>query len=590
MRQIGKYHVQEQIGVGGFGEVFKGFDPYIKRIVAIKTCSTHNDEIRNRFFQEAEIAGNLNHKNITTIHDFGVEGELPYLVQEYLSGEDLDHKIKRRDPLPYAEKLVYLIQIARGLAHAHEHGVIHRDIKPANIRILEDGSAKIMDFGIAKLAQQESGLTQTGMTLGTAAYLSPEQIRGEAVDSRTDIFSFGVLAYELLTYRRPFDGNQISAVLYQLLHHEPPPMREVWPDAPPGASAVVGRCLAKQASGRYEDAGALLHALERLSVGGRAAQAPAADPRKTAAAAAGKHPAAAQPPRGPRGFGAQAHDADDEPSSLEDIEISTTFVAAPDEETIEAYTAAKTRSSGALIAAVVVAALALAGVGGWWFGTQGDRGGGGAEVAPAEAEADVDDEPEDVTSPTPGQSAPAGLGETGGADGGEARAPEPVKLDRGLAIIEPPAWTREMIVSLGNGAGRALDRRRSFRLDPGTYRLHFQIDEDGYEVKETVSVSIGEGARQVVPIPIPQPGGLSVRPQLNRPQGVVLLDGLLRGQTPLRRQLLAPKTYRVEIRPRGGANGEGVELDIDIRPGTLTVLTFDLDAGSTQRADKALAP
>ncbi|MEO1367697.1 MAG: serine/threonine-protein kinase, partial [Acidobacteriota bacterium] len=586
MRQIGKYHVQEQIGVGGFGEVFKGFDPYIKRVVAIKTCSTHNDEIRNRFFQEAEIAGNLNHKNITTIHDFGVEGELPYLVQEYLSGEDLDHKIKRRDPLPYAEKLVYLIQIARGLAHAHEHGVIHRDIKPANIRILEDGSAKIMDFGIAKLAQQESGLTQTGMTLGTAAYLSPEQIRGEAVDSRTDIFSFGVLAYELLTYRRPFDGNQISAVLYQLLHHEPPPMREVWPDAPPGASAVVGRCLAKQAAGRYEDAGALLHALERLSVGGRAARVPGADGRSAGAPAADKrHAAAAPPPQGPRGFGAHAPDAGDEPSSLEDIEISTTLVAAPDEETIQAYTAAETRSSGALIAAVVVAALALAGIGGWWFGTQGDRGGGSAEVAASEANAEVDDEPQDVTPPTPGEPAPADA-----AAGDEARSPEPVKLDPGLAIIEPPAWTQEMTVSVGNGAGRALDRRRSFRLEPGTYRLHFQIDEDGYAAKQTVAVSIGEGARQVVPIPIPQPGGLSVRPQLNRPQGLVLLDGLLRGQTPLRRQLLAPKTYQVEIRPRGGADGEGVELEVEIRPGTLTVLTFDLDAGSAQRTDKALAP
>ncbi|MEM1181492.1 MAG: serine/threonine-protein kinase, partial [Acidobacteriota bacterium] len=363
MRQIGKYHVKEQIGVGGFGEVFKGFDPYIKRVVAIKTCSTHNDEIRSRFFQEAEIAGNLNHKNITTIHDFGVEGELPYLVQEYLSGEDLDHKIKRRDPLPYAEKLVYLIQIARGLAHAHEHGVIHRDIKPANVRILEDGSAKIMDFGIAKLAQQESGLTQTGMTLGTAAYLSPEQIRGQSVDSRTDIFSFGVLAYELLTYRRPFDGNQISAVLYQLLHHEPPPMREVWPDAPPGASAVVGRCLAKDPSGRYDDAGALLHALERLSAGGRAVASAAATPDKPQAA-----PVAA-PPQGPTGFGAGTESVDAKGlASLEDIEISTTLVAAPDEATIQSYGAAKKGSSGPLIAALVVLALTLAGVGGWWFG------------------------------------------------------------------------------------------------------------------------------------------------------------------------------------------------------------------------------
>ncbi|MEO1085568.1 MAG: hypothetical protein AAFY88_15110, partial [Acidobacteriota bacterium] len=270
--------------------------------------------------------------------------------------------------------------------------------------------------------------------------------------------------------------------------------------------------------------------------------------------------------------------------SLEDIEISTTFVAAPDEETIEAYTAAKTRSSGALIAAVVVAALALAGVGGWWFGTQG----GDESVAEAEAgepAAEVDDEPEDVTSPTPGQATPTAAP----ADGG-LQEPEPVQLDPGLAIIEPPTWTQEMTVSLGNGAGRALDRRRSFKLDPGTYRLHFQIDEDGYEVKESVTVSIGEGARKNVPIPIAQPGGLSVRPQLNRPQGLVLLDGLLRGQTPMRRQLLAPKAYQVEIRPRGGANGEGVQLEVDINPGTLTVLTFDLDAGTAQRTDKALEP
>ncbi|MEM7584482.1 MAG: serine/threonine-protein kinase [Acidobacteriota bacterium] len=199
MESIGKYKIEKKIGSGGFGEVFKGYDPFIKRHVAVKTCISSDEEIRNRFFQEAEIAGNLQHRNITTVYDFGIHEGLPYLIQEYLSGEDLDSKIKRRDFLPYPEKLYYLLQIARGLAKAHAKGVIHRDIKPANIRVLEDGTVKIMDFGIAKLAQQESGLTQTGMTLGTAAYLAPEQIRGEAVDTATDIFSFGVLAYELLT-------------------------------------------------------------------------------------------------------------------------------------------------------------------------------------------------------------------------------------------------------------------------------------------------------------------------------------------------------------------------------------------------------
>ncbi len=157
------------------------------------------------------------------------------------------------------------MQIARGLAAAHAAKVIHRDIKPSNIRILDDGSAKIMDFGIAKLMQQESGLTQTGMTIGTAAYLSPEQVRGDAVDARTDVFSFGVLAYELLTYSRPFEGREISAVLYQVLHAEPRSLVEVWPGAPSGIVAIVRRCLEKTASKRFIDGADLARELERLN-------------------------------------------------------------------------------------------------------------------------------------------------------------------------------------------------------------------------------------------------------------------------------------------------------------------------------------
>ncbi len=263
--KIGKYQLQEQVGVGGFGEVFKAFDPLIKRHVALKTCTSASEEIRSRFFQEAEIAGNLQHRNITTVYDFGLDDGLPYLVQEFLTGEDLDRKIKRRDPLNFASKLGWMVQIARGLAAAHAAGVVHRDIKPSNIRILDDGSAKIMDFGIAKLLQQESGLTQTGMTIGTAAYLSPEQVRGDAVDARTDVFSFGVLAYELLTYSRPFEGREISAVLYHVLHSEPRSLVEVWPGAPVGVVAIVRRCLEKTASKRWADGSELARELERLN-------------------------------------------------------------------------------------------------------------------------------------------------------------------------------------------------------------------------------------------------------------------------------------------------------------------------------------
>ncbi len=263
-QHLGNYQVIEKIGAGGFSEVFKGYDPFIKRHVAIKTCQAQDAETRHRFFKEAEIAGKLDHKNVTTVYDFGIHEGIPYLIQEYLTGEDLHHKVQRRDVIPYPIKLSYLVQIARGQAHAHSKGVIHRDIKPGNIRILEDGTAKIMDFGIAKLAQQESSLTRTGMTVGTAAYLAPEQIRGEPVSLKTDIFSFGVLAYELLTYERPFPGQHISTVLYQTLNTEPKAITAYWPQAPDDIVAVVERCLQKTPDDRFADGSELLAALEAI--------------------------------------------------------------------------------------------------------------------------------------------------------------------------------------------------------------------------------------------------------------------------------------------------------------------------------------
>lgn len=255
--KIGKYEVTGKIGSGGFGAVFSGRDPYIKRTVAIKTCQLNDEEIKSRFFREAELAGNLHHRHITTIYDFGVEDGIPYIVQEFLSGEDLDKKVKRAEPLPILRKVEILVAIADGLAYAHAAGIIHRDIKPANVRILEDGSVKIMDFGIAKSLQTESNLTQTGITLGTSAYLAPEQIRGEPVDRRTDIFSLGILAYELLTFRKPFRGEHLSTVLYKILNETPEPIETLSPDAPPALVAVVNRAMEKQRENRYASMEAL---------------------------------------------------------------------------------------------------------------------------------------------------------------------------------------------------------------------------------------------------------------------------------------------------------------------------------------------
>ena len=249
--KIGKYEIAEQIGVGGFGAVFRGRDPFIKRQVAVKTCQVNDEEIKNRFFREAELAGNLHHRNITTIFDFGVENGIPYIVQEFLTGEDLDKKIKREDFVPIHRKVEVLMAIAEGLEYAHNASIIHRDIKPSNIRILENGAVKIMDFGIAKSLETASNLTQTGITLGTSAYLAPEQIRGEPVDRRTDIFALGIVAYELLTYRKPFRGEHLSTVLYKILNETPEPIAKLAPEVPAALSAAVDRAMAKEREKRY---------------------------------------------------------------------------------------------------------------------------------------------------------------------------------------------------------------------------------------------------------------------------------------------------------------------------------------------------
>ena len=270
LEKIGKYEVSEQIGVGGFGAVYRGRDPFIKRTVAIKTCQVNDEEIKHRFFREAELAGNLHHRNITTIYDFGVENGIPYIVQEFLTGEDLDKKIKRGDPILVARKVEILMAIADGLGYAHNASIVHRDVKPANVRILEDGTVKVMDFGIAKSLQTESNLTQTGITLGTSAYLAPEQIRGEAIDRRTDIFSLGVLSYELLTYRKPFRGEHLSTVLYKILNETPEPIETLAPDVPPALVAAVEPRDGQEPAERYptmEDYRQDLHAVFRELAG-----------------------------------------------------------------------------------------------------------------------------------------------------------------------------------------------------------------------------------------------------------------------------------------------------------------------------------
>jgi serine/threonine-protein kinase len=261
-KKFGKYQVLGQLGEGAMGVVFKAQDPVLNRFVAIKTISaslgTDND-LRQRFQREAQAAASLNHPNIITIHDFGEESGKIYMAMELLEGRDLKDLIVEGAFRTYDDKLAVMEQICDGLAYAHAKKIVHRDLKPGNIHIQPNGQIKILDFGLARLGQ--SDMTKTGIVMGTPNYMSPEQVMGEKVDARSDVFSLGAVFYELLTAHKPFEADSVHAVLFQVVHKEPQPVRHWSPDVPTVLVQLVEKCLAKAAADRFGDAGALREAL-----------------------------------------------------------------------------------------------------------------------------------------------------------------------------------------------------------------------------------------------------------------------------------------------------------------------------------------
>ena len=266
--RLGRYELIRRIGTGGVAVVYQGRDLERQADVAIKFCTSANAKLRRRFLLEAQIAAALQHPNVTRVLELGSEGDFPYLVQELLEGEDLSACIKRQDhPMTLRERISVLLQIARGVAHAHSQGVLHRDIKPRNVRVLPDGSVKLMDFGFAKLLDRDLNLTTKGVAIGTLGYVSPEQFRGEQVDARADVFSFGVLAYELLTGTRPFAGTSFPEVSRRLLEEDPRPVHELNPECDPRLSALIAACLVKDRERRLAGFEPVLKELESLHSG-----------------------------------------------------------------------------------------------------------------------------------------------------------------------------------------------------------------------------------------------------------------------------------------------------------------------------------
>jgi eukaryotic-like serine/threonine-protein kinase len=262
MTNIGRYQILEKLGQGGMGIVYKAFDTLLERVVALKVISApieDKPEVRERFIREARAAGQLSHPNIITIHDLGEHEGQPYLAMELLEGEDLLSRMGRPDKMSLRRKVEVAADICYGLEYAHARGLIHRDIKPANIFMTRNGALKILDFGLARLMTSE--LTGSHMMMGTLNYMAPEQVRGERIDHRVDIFSVGVVFYELLSGRKAFAGDSFASTLFKILNEVPEPLLRIDPTLPPELAAIVDRALAKPRDERYQNMGELLRDL-----------------------------------------------------------------------------------------------------------------------------------------------------------------------------------------------------------------------------------------------------------------------------------------------------------------------------------------
>ncbi|HEY1514414.1 MAG TPA: protein kinase [Gaiellaceae bacterium] len=260
-----RYELEELVGTGGMSSVFRAHDRLLDRKVALKILHQQysgDDDYVERFKREARSVAALSHPNVVTVIDRGEHEDRQFIVFEYVEGENLKRLIERRGPAPVPNALELAIQIARGLAFAHQQGLIHRDVKPQNVLLNGDGRAKVTDFGIARSLNVQHGMTQTGTVLGTSDYIAPEQAQGQRVDEHTDVYSLGVVVYELLTGEVPFPGENFVAVAMRHINEDPPSVREKRPDVPVRVDEAVRRAMAKRPEDRFPTMDAFCAELE----------------------------------------------------------------------------------------------------------------------------------------------------------------------------------------------------------------------------------------------------------------------------------------------------------------------------------------
>jgi eukaryotic-like serine/threonine-protein kinase len=261
--QIGKYRIERELGRGAMGVVYRAFDPVVERSVAVKTIRLDvqdSEELLHRLKREAKSIGQLEHPNIVTLYEAGEWSGLFYLAMQFIQGETLQDRITRQQWFTLKEVQEILAQICAGLGYAHQRGVIHRDIKPANIMITREGTVKLTDFGIAKVAG--TGTTSTGLVVGTPSYMSPEQALGKPLDGRSDIFSLGSILYELMSGEKAFPGQNVTTVMYKIVHEAPTPIAALQPGLDPAVEMIIQKALAKNPAERFQTCAELAQAFD----------------------------------------------------------------------------------------------------------------------------------------------------------------------------------------------------------------------------------------------------------------------------------------------------------------------------------------
>lgn len=277
-QQVGNYEVLRELGRGGMGVVYRAHEASLNRPVALKVLAPQlasDPAFAQRFLREARAAAGLNHPNVVTVYAVGEHEGSPYIAMEYIRGESLADRIERTGRLSVDEAVAITTAVAGALAAAHRQGLIHRDVKPQNIMLDDTGRPRLLDFGLVKATEGNTALTETGVQLGTPQYMAPEQVQGKPVDGRTDIFALGVVLFEMLTGRAPFQASTPMAVMYQITHEPLPPLRQVCPDVSPALAQLVTNMTAKSPTGRFMRAESVVEELRRVRDGNAPASAPA---------------------------------------------------------------------------------------------------------------------------------------------------------------------------------------------------------------------------------------------------------------------------------------------------------------------------